>query len=60
MNKIRVSAYERSRPERKPDPFKEIIEANRGALIGRYPTIPKKERSRLQRVLIRLGRIWGK
>lgn len=60
MNKIRVGAYERSRPERKPDPFATAIEARKAVLLGRYVPVSKREQSKLRRSLFWLARIWGK
>lgn len=60
MNKIRVGAYERSKPERKPDPLLPMIEARKAVLFGRYKPVPKQEQSKLRRSLFWLGRIWGK
>lgn len=59
MTTIRVKAYERSKPEKKPDPLQREIEARKAILLGRYLPVPKREQSRLRRTLFWLGRIWS-
>lgn len=56
-----VSSYERRKPEKKPDPFSDIIEARKAVLAKRYAPVPKPSSpSRISRTIYWLARIWGR
>lgn len=56
---IEVRSYTRRKPEKKPDPLSDMIEARKALLSKRYAPTPKPSApSRLRRTLFWLSRIW--